>query len=100
MKIKDKVWMHHKGRIYAVSLKSARAGAEDGAAELAAPFACKILKISAKPGQKVKKGDAVLTVEAMKMEYAMSAPKDGVLKEILVKVGQVVQQGAPFVVWE
>lgn len=100
MKIKDKVWMHHKGRIYAVSLKSARAGAEEGALELSAPFTCKVLKIAASAGQKIKKGEPVLTVEAMKMEYAMSAPKDGVLKEILVKVGQVVQQGTPFVQWE
>jgi len=100
MKIKDKVWIQHKGRIYAVSLKSARSGTEERAQELSAPFTCKILKIATTTGQKLKKGDPVLTVEAMKMEYAMSAPKDGVLKEILVKVGQVVQQGTPFVKWE
>ncbi len=102
MKNKSMLWVQHQGRIYGLSLKkSARgsAGAEE-AQELAAPFSCKVLKVHAKPGQKLKKGDPVLVVEAMKMEYAYASPRDGVTEEILVKEGQTVSAGQQFVRWK
>ena len=42
----------------------------------------------------VKKGDTLLVLEAMKMEYAISAPKDGIIKAIAVKSGGTVEKGA------
>lgn len=102
MKSKNMLWVQHQGRIYGLSLrKSARnsAGGEE-TQELAAPFSCKILKVHAKSGQKLKKGDPVLVVEAMKMEYAYASPREGVAEEILVKEGQTVSAGQQFVRWK
>ena len=39
-------------------------------------------------GQQVKQGDLLLTLEAMKMETAITAPKDGTIAEVPVKAGQ------------
>lgn len=54
----------------------------------------KVFKIEAKVGQAVKKGDAVVIVEAMKMEIPMVAPEDGTVASIDVAVGDSVEAGA------
>jgi len=60
---------------------------------LQSPMPGKIFKIHLKTGAKVKKGEAVLIVEAMKMEHTIKAPKDGIIKEIFFKEGDQVQGG-------
>jgi pyruvate carboxylase len=40
-----------------------------------------------KPGQPVKAGDVMLTIEAMKMETALHAPRDGTVSEVLITPG-------------
>ncbi|RZA06345.1 MAG: hypothetical protein EOP11_10605 [Proteobacteria bacterium] len=97
---KDKLWVHWKGRTYGFLAEERKsASGEDAAAELQAPFACKVLKIQVTPGQTVKKGDPVLTVEAMKMEYAYASPREGVIEAINVKEGATVSAGTQFVKW-
>ena len=54
----------------------------------------KIFKIEAKVGQAVKKGDAVVILEAMKMEIPVVAPQDGTIASIDVAVGDPVEAGA------
>ncbi|RLF92922.1 hypothetical protein DRN45_06425, partial [Thermococci archaeon] len=49
-----------------------------------------ILKIKAKNGDKVKEGDVVILLEAMKMENEVVSPKSGVIKDIFVKEGEEV----------
>ena len=102
-KSRDKLWVHWEGRLYglALDLKKARAAAHgDDALELVAPFSCKVLKLHVSAGQTVKKGDPVVVVEAMKMEYSYSSPRDGEIGRVLVKEGEILQGGAPFVAWE
>ena len=41
---------------------------------------------------KVKKGDVLLNLEAMKMEYSLNSPRDGVIDKIYVKNGQQVTE--------
>jgi 3-methylcrotonyl-CoA carboxylase alpha subunit len=45
-------------------------------------------------GHAVKKGEALLIMEAMKMEHTISAPHDGEIAEILYAVGDQVSEGA------
>ncbi len=52
-----------------------------------------VLKIPVEPGAEVKKGDALVILEAMKMENPINSPVDGVVKEIFVSNGDVVQTG-------
>ncbi len=53
-----------------------------------------MFKIEANVGQAVKKGDAVVIVEAMKMEIPVVAPQDGTVASINVAVGDAVEAGA------
>ena len=52
-----------------------------------------VLKILVEAGQAVRKGEALLVLEAMKMEHTLRAALDGVVEAILVKPGAVVAPG-------
>ena len=47
-----------------------------------------------KPGQKVKKGEKMMVYEAMKMMNVITSPMDGIIKEVNVKVGEILPKGA------
>ena len=75
-----------------VAAPAAAGGA--GSVKVEAGAAGKIFKIEAKVGQAVKKGDAVVILEAMKMEIPVVAPQDGTVASIDVAVGDAVEAGA------
>ncbi|MGB5258577.1 MAG: sodium-extruding oxaloacetate decarboxylase subunit alpha [Woeseiaceae bacterium] len=58
-----------------------------------AVLAGNIFKVNVKPGDAVSKGDALLIVEAMKMETAVAAPKAGTVTDVLVSEGDAVKVG-------
>jgi biotin carboxyl carrier protein len=70
---------------------SAKTGA--GAGEVPSPLAGRVVAIMIKPGQEVKEGDHLLTLEAMKMNTSVFAPKAGKVAEILTTVGAAVAEG-------
>ena len=53
--------------------------------------------VHVKVGQPVERGDVLLTLEAMKMELPISAPRAGVVKSVTCKAGDLVQPGVPLV---
>ncbi|MTI83949.1 MAG: acetyl-CoA carboxylase biotin carboxyl carrier protein subunit [Firmicutes bacterium] len=55
--------------------------------EVSTPMPGTVLSIDVSEGQKVKANDEVATIEAMKMEVKIYAPKEGVIKEIKVGAG-------------
>src|SRR6185437_3383803 len=57
----------------------------------------KIVKVFVKPGDKLKEGDPILIMEAMKMENEMRAASEVTIKEILVAEGENVESGATLV---
>ncbi len=67
--------------------------ATGGAGEVLAAMSGGVFKIAKNVGDAVKKGEAVVILEAMKMEIPCEAQKDGVVKEILVKQGATVSEG-------
>ena len=73
--------------------KAAPAGGA-GSIEVTAGAAGKVFKIEANVGQAVKKGDAVVIIEAMKMEIPVVAPEDGTVASIDVAVGDAIDSGA------
>lgn len=73
--------------------KAAPAGGA-GSIEVKAGAAGKVFKIEANVGQAVKKGDAVIIIEAMKMEIPVVAPEDGTVASIDVAVGDAIDSGA------
>ena len=70
----------------------AAAGAAGGI-KVTAGAAGKVFQIPTKVGQKVSKGDAVVIIEAMKMEIPVVAPEDGTVASIDVAVGDAVEAG-------
>ena len=59
---------------------------------LKAPMPGLILKLMVKIGDQIKKGEALIILEAMKMENILSSPVDGIIKEIKVKPQQTVEK--------
>lgn len=70
------------------------ASGASGSVRVEAGAAGKIFKIEKKVGDTVSKGDAVLILEAMKMEIPVVAPADGTVASIDVAVGDAVESGA------
>ena len=78
----------------AASKAAPKAAAGAGSIKVEAGAAGKVFKIEASVGQKVSRGDAVLIVEAMKMEIPVVAPEDGTVASINVANGDSVEAGA------
>lgn len=63
-----------------------------------APMAGTILRILVKEGQRVKKGENLIVLEAMKMENEIVADEDGVIRRILVKANDSVESDQPLLI--
>jgi 3-methylcrotonyl-CoA carboxylase alpha subunit len=61
--------------------------------QLTAPMPATVVAILKNKGDKVKAGDALIILEAMKMEHTIHAPMDGVLADIFYAVGAQVNEG-------
>ena len=77
----------------AAAPKAAPAGGA-GSVKIEAGAAGKVFKLEKKVGDAVKKGDAVVIIEAMKMEIPVVAPEDGTVASIDVAVGDMIEAGA------
>ena len=64
---------------------------------LAAPMPGTVIDVAVGVGQQVRAGDLLLTLEAMKMELPIRAPRDGVVSAIRCAPGELVQPGPPLV---
>ncbi|HEX6362490.1 MAG TPA: biotin/lipoyl-containing protein, partial [Albitalea sp.] len=64
---------------------------------LAAPMPGRIVKVYCEAGAKVKRGEPLLILEAMKMEHTIAAPVDGVIDEIHYHAGEQVLEGAQLI---
>jgi 3-methylcrotonyl-CoA carboxylase alpha subunit len=74
-------------------LAHAGEAAQEGG-RLTAPMPGKVVSFAVKAGDKVKAGQALAVMEAMKMEHTISAPKDGTVTELLYAPGDQVADGA------
>ena len=66
-----------------------------GANAVESPLPGVVMELKVSVGAKVKRGDVVLTIEAMKMENEISASKDGTVTAFYVQNGSKVEQGTP-----
>jgi pyruvate carboxylase len=67
---------------------------------VAASMPGKVSRINVRKGDRVKQGEGLLSLEAMKMEAAVYAPRDATVAEVLVETGSVVAAGDLLVVLE
>ena len=75
-------------------------GASKKVNEIKAPMPGLILEINVTEGDEVKENDALLILEAMKMENVLNSPRDGVIKSISVKQGETVDKNALLIEFE
>ncbi|GJF08773.1 acetyl/propionyl-CoA carboxylase subunit alpha [Mycolicibacterium cyprinidarum] len=92
----DQVWLARAGRAVLVEeVREAPVRPEDehtGDAELTSPMPGAVVAVGVADGDRVAAGTVVVTVEAMKMEHALTAPVDGVV-ELIVSAGEQVKVG-------
>jgi propionyl-CoA carboxylase alpha chain/3-methylcrotonyl-CoA carboxylase alpha subunit len=69
--------------------------ASDG--QVRSPMPGKVTQLSVKTGDAVTKGQALVTLEAMKMEHALTAPFDGTVETLSVALGDQVSEGATLI---
>jgi 3-methylcrotonyl-CoA carboxylase alpha subunit len=92
------VWVFVDGWVVVVDsgrdtgTSAASAAVEDDAA-LSAPMPARVLAIMVEPGQRVAKGDVLVTLEAMKMELPVRAPRDGTVAAVSCQTGRMVNAG-------
>jgi urea carboxylase len=63
-----------------------------------APFSSSVWKVDVTVGEHVVAGQALLALEAMKMETVLTAPSDGVVTRVLVEAGNQVDPGTALVI--
>ena len=64
-----------------------------GPGDVPSPLAGRVTAINVQPGQEVKEGDHLITLEAMKMNTFVMAPRAGKINELKVAVGTAVEEG-------
>jgi 3-methylcrotonyl-CoA carboxylase alpha subunit len=91
----ERVVVFYEGQAYEFGLASRGTGATHGIhdGEIEAPMPGKVTAVEVAAGDKVEKGQRLLTLEAMKMEHALTAPFDGVVAELNAKAGAQVTEG-------
>ena len=60
--------------------------------DIKAPMPGMVIQVMVEPGQTIKKGDAIVVLEAMKMENILKSPSDGVIKKVHVLKGDKVEK--------
>jgi biotin carboxyl carrier protein len=68
--------------------------------ELQAPMPGRILQLFIQPGDEIQVGDPILSLEAMKMENVLKADGIGVVKNIQIELGSVVDKGTVLIEFE
>jgi len=93
--VEDGVVVFDGGDVHAFRWPQAErlGGAAAGDGRLTSPMPGRIVNVAAETGARVKKGQPVVVLEAMKMEHTLFAPFDGTLLDLNVKMGDQVSEG-------
>ena len=90
----DEVWVKWRGETYVLDTAGQERSVDALAGtEITAPMPGVVLAVHARAGQRVKRGDLVCVVEAMKMELRVEAPGDGTVTKVLCAQGDQVKRG-------
>jgi acetyl/propionyl-CoA carboxylase alpha subunit len=89
------VWVAHEGRTYFLDrVHREAAGRSDlDTDEVRAPMTGRVVAVAARPGAAAREGDLLVTIEAMKMEFRLTAPEAGRVIEVTCSEGDRVELG-------
>ncbi len=92
---KQRVVVFAEGQAFEFALTARGTGTSHGVhdGEIEAPMPGKVTAVEVSQGEKVAKGQRLLTLEAMKMEHALTAPFDGTVAELAATAGAQVREG-------
>jgi 3-methylcrotonyl-CoA carboxylase alpha subunit len=76
------------------------AGADVHAGRLSAPMPGRVVQLLVAAGDTVSRGQALIVIEAMKMEHTIAAPRDGTVATVRYAVGDLVEEGAELIALE
>jgi acetyl/propionyl-CoA carboxylase alpha subunit len=94
----EEVHLAWRGQVYRLEReREGRTASRHAAGGLEAPMPGKVTAVKVAPGQAVRKGEELLVVEAMKMENALRAPRDGTVRSVAARVGDMVSPGVVLV---
>jgi 3-methylcrotonyl-CoA carboxylase alpha subunit len=66
-------------------------------AEVRAPMTGRVVKVAVEPGRAVNADEVLVILQAMKMEYRLTSPRDGIVEKVFCAEGQMVDLGATLV---
>ena len=91
----ERVVVFYEGQAFEFSLTARGTGTTHGIhdGEVEAPMPGKVTAVDVSAGDRVEKGQRLLTLEAMKMEHALTAPFDGTVAELNASTGSQVTEG-------
>ena len=90
----ERVVVFYEGQAHEFALSSrGSVGAAAGSGAIVAPMPGRVTAVEVSPGEKVAKGQRLLTLEAMKMEHGLVAPFDGTVAEVAAEAGAQVSEG-------
>jgi 3-methylcrotonyl-CoA carboxylase alpha subunit len=89
------VLLFWRGHAYRLFPEETRAPVVSGVLE--SPMPGKVTAVHVAPGTAVTRGQELLVIEAMKMENAVRAPRDGIVKAVTVKAGDMASAGVVLV---
>jgi 3-methylcrotonyl-CoA carboxylase alpha subunit len=94
-------WVSWEGLVRRITPESAlAAGSTAVERELRAPMTGRVVLVSAAVGAAVRARDTLVVLEAMKMEYRLTAPRDGVIESVTCAEGDRVDLGRVLVTLE
>ena len=87
-------WVFVNGQVATIEVqKPGRRRGKKSDAGVMSPMPATVVAIHAAPGQAVSEGELLIVLEAMKMELPIRAPRDGIVKAVGCRVGDLVQPG-------
>lgn len=96
--VKGQLWIHYQGRnfIYEPEEKlqfSNKSGSTARTGDILAPMPGKVTKIFKKAGDTIQKSEAIVVMEAMKMEYTLKSEVEGTIESIDCQINDQVSLG-------
>jgi biotin carboxyl carrier protein len=93
VKVSGEFNVFYNGKVYKLGKdRKIKEVEEERGDEIRSPITGKVVSIKVQEGQRVKKGDALAVISAMKMEIILSSPDDAIVERVFKKEGELVNK--------